>query len=280
MGFCPKGQTEVSTFLKYLLLLGTFLHWLAAATMISFGVWSYAEKNKYYYQEITTIYDIFLDLSIVLIIIGIIMFLITFAGFVGALRENTFLLKFFYMALLIIFLLEIIGVALVFIFKEQAEKWASSLFKKVYIERYHDDEESLVDFFQETFDCCGVNTYTDWNENEYFNCTDGNISPLRCTVPYSCCKVLDPFQSGLTNIFCGKGSLEENANLENIYTVGCLDAIKNKIEDNLPLFGGCVAAILVPQLLGIILGRLFVGQIESQLDINEALERRRNRRHM
>ena len=54
------------------------------------------------------------------------------------------------MALLIIFLLEIIGVALVFIFKEQAEKWASSLFKKVYIERYHDDEESLVDFFQET----------------------------------------------------------------------------------------------------------------------------------
>ena len=67
---------------------------LAAATMISFGVWSYAEKNKYYYQEITTIYDIFLDLSIVLIIIGIIMFLITFAGFVGALRENTFLLKF------------------------------------------------------------------------------------------------------------------------------------------------------------------------------------------
>ena len=61
--------------------------------MIGIGVWSYVEKNKYYYEEITTIYDVLLDLSIILIIFGSGMFVITFAGFVGALRENTFLLK-------------------------------------------------------------------------------------------------------------------------------------------------------------------------------------------
>lgn len=280
MGFCPQGRTEVSTFVKYFLLFGTFLHWIAAVAMICFGVWSYVEKNKYYYQEITTIYDVFLDLSILLMIFGSIMFLITFAGFVGALRENLLLLKIFYIALLVILLLEIIGVVLVFIFQAKATEWATNLLKKVYIERYHDDEESLVDFFQETFECCGVNSYTNWNENEYFNCSDGNISPLRCTVPYSCCKVVDQFQTGLTNIFCGKGALEADAGLDNIYTTGCLDAFKNWVEAHLPLFGGCAAAILVPQLLGIILGRVFVGQIEYQLDKNTAVANRRNRRNL
>ena len=71
-----------------------YLFQIAAAGIISVGVWSYVEKNKYYYQEITTVYDILLDLSICLIILGGIMFLITFAGFVGALRENTCLLTF------------------------------------------------------------------------------------------------------------------------------------------------------------------------------------------
>lgn len=275
MGFCPQGRTEVSTFLKYFLMFGTFLHWIAAIAMICFGAWSFIERNKYYYQEITTIYEFFLDLSIILMLFGIIMFLITFCGFVGALRENTILLRIFYIALTVIFLLEVIGIGLVLGFQAKAKEWATDLFKNVYIKNYQDDEEGVGDFFQETFDCCGVDGYRNWNENEYFNCSSGNISPLKCTVPYSCCKVTDSFQSGLTNIFCGKGALEETADLTNIYTIGCLDAVVNWVEAHLPVFGGCVAAILTPQLLGIILGRCFVGQIETQLDINAQAARRR-----
>ena len=66
---------------------------IAALLMIAFGAWSFQERNKYYYQEITTIYEFFLDLSIILMVCGSGMFLITFCGFVGALRENTFLLR-------------------------------------------------------------------------------------------------------------------------------------------------------------------------------------------
>ena len=47
----------------------------------------------------------------------------------------------------------------------------------------------------------------------------------------------------------------------------------------LDLAGGLCAVVLVPQLMGIILGRLLVGQIESQLDQNQLAARRRwNRR--
>lgn len=275
MGFCPDGKTEVSTFLKYFLMLGTFLHWIAALLMIAFGAWSFQERNKYYYQEITTIYEFFLDLSIILMVVGSLMFLITFCGFVGALRENTCLLRVFYICLTVIFLLEVIGIALVVVFKEKARDWATDVFKNIYIENYQDDEEMVGDFFQEKFDCCGVDGYQNWNDNVYFNCSDDNPSYMKCTVPYSCCKVEDEYQSGLTNIFCGKDALKENAELSNIYTIGCLDAVMKWVEDNLPLFGGLCAVVLVPQLMGIILGRLFAGQIESQLDRNQLAARRR-----
>ena len=38
MGFCPDGKTEVSTFLKYFLMLGTFLHWVCMGTSIKYCV--------------------------------------------------------------------------------------------------------------------------------------------------------------------------------------------------------------------------------------------------
>lgn len=37
MGFCPQGRTEVSTFLKYFLMFGTFLHWVSYNTLYTCG---------------------------------------------------------------------------------------------------------------------------------------------------------------------------------------------------------------------------------------------------
>ena len=45
--------------------------------------------------------------------------------------------------------------------------------------------------------CCGVNGYRDWNSNQYFNCTEDNPSPLRCSVPYSCCRDPDVLTVGI-----------------------------------------------------------------------------------
>ena len=40
--------------------------------------------------------------------------------------------------------------------------------------------------------CCGYSNtasgYKDWDNNEYFNCTEGNQSFEKCAVPWSCCK--------------------------------------------------------------------------------------------
>lgn len=51
-----------------------------------------------------------------------------------------------------------------------------------------------------------------------------------------------------------------------IFTIGCIDAIINLGEANLPIIGGLVLGLGIPQLLGICLGRLLDGQIQDQRD--------------
>ena len=61
--------------------------------MVGVGIWAFIEKNKYYQKDILTLYDVVSDMSIILMVLGIIIFLIGSAGCVGALRENVCLLK-------------------------------------------------------------------------------------------------------------------------------------------------------------------------------------------
>lgn len=237
--------------------------------MIGVGVWAYVEKNKYYYQDIQTIYDVLLDLSILLMIVGAIIFIVGYAGCVGALRENICLLRIFYCIIMLIFLLEVTIVVLAFVFRDKVKDWVKEVLQEGMILRYQDDEDALMDWFQETMKCCGIDGYKDWNKNVYFNCTKTNPSGLRCGVPYSCCKDPDALSPGVVNILCGAKALDEADAfdaLKNIYTIGCVEALIQVAESNLPVIGGIVIALAVPQLLGICMGRLLSGQIQDQRD--------------
>jgi len=60
---------------------------------IALGTWAYLETENYQVQEVESILDIIFNVSLVFIIIGILIFLLAFMGALGALRENTCLLK-------------------------------------------------------------------------------------------------------------------------------------------------------------------------------------------
>lgn len=63
--------------------------------MIGIGSFAFIEKWQITgWVKIDTVYDVILNISLVMIIMGAIVFIVSFAGCVGALRENTCLLKF------------------------------------------------------------------------------------------------------------------------------------------------------------------------------------------
>uniref|UniRef100_K1PRQ8 Tetraspanin-33 n=1 Tax=Magallana gigas TaxID=29159 RepID=K1PRQ8_MAGGI len=94
--------------------------------------------------------------------------------------------------------------------------------------------------------CCGVNSYRDWNKNQYYNCSSEgryNPSPLACSVPHSCCKVQDTLMAGVPNILCGNGVLKMGGDSSLVYTIGCIDAALGLVETQLPIVGGIAIGI-------------------------------------
>uniref|UniRef100_A0A8C3XGN0 Tetraspanin-33 n=1 Tax=Cyanoderma ruficeps TaxID=181631 RepID=A0A8C3XGN0_9PASS len=128
------------------------------------------------------------DPAILLLVVGVLTFLITFCGCVGSLRENICLLQLFSVCLTIIFLLQLAAGVLGFVFSDKARGKVSEIINGAIV-HYRDDLDlqNLIDFGQKEFSCCGGVSYKDWSQNMYFNCTATNPSRERCSVPFSCC---------------------------------------------------------------------------------------------
>ena len=66
---------------------------LAGVGLIALGVWAHLERSKFNLADITSMFDFLTDVSIFFIITGCLMFMLGFCGCLGALRENTCLIK-------------------------------------------------------------------------------------------------------------------------------------------------------------------------------------------
>ncbi|CAO2600206.1 Tspan5 [Lemmus lemmus] len=181
-----KGP-EVSCCIKYFIFGFNVIFWFLGITFLGIGLWAWNEKGVL--SNISSITDLGgFDPVWLFLVVGGVMFILGFAGCIGALRENTFLLKFFSVFLGIIFFLELTAGVLAFVFKD----WIKDqlyFFINNNIRAYRDDIDlqNLIDFTQEYWQCCGAFGADDWNLNIYFNCTDSNASRERCGVPFSCC---------------------------------------------------------------------------------------------
>ena len=132
--------------------------------------WSSGEAFKLH-----TIFDVMFNIGFLLMIIGGIIFVVSFAGCIGALRENMFLLRFYSLCLLIFFLAEMTLLALSFIYPNKLTEFLETELSEKLIQSYRDDLDfqNLIDLVQQDFECCGISSegYRDWSKNEYFNCT-------------------------------------------------------------------------------------------------------------
>ncbi|XP_041934210.1 tetraspanin-33 isoform X2 [Alosa sapidissima] len=232
--------------------------------LISIGV--YARMTKHTEAAMA---HLSVDPAILLIVVGSLMFLITFCGCIGSLRENICLLQTFSICLTVIFLLQLAAGILGFVFSDKARGKVTEVINRAIV-HYRDDLDlqNLIDFGQKEFSCCGGISYKDWSLNMYFNCTDRR-SPESCGVPFSCCLLSK--DKSVINTMCGyeMQALKDDKAGEVIHTSGCIDKLVNWIHSNLFLLGGIALGLAVPQLVGIFLSQNLINQIKDQIQLQQ-----------
>ncbi|XP_075967726.1 tetraspanin-33 [Anarhichas minor] len=253
----------VSPVVKYLVFLFNFIFWVISLVMVAIGV--YARMMKHAEAAMASLA---VDPAIMLMVVGILMFIITFCGCVGSLRENICLLQTFCICLTVIFLLQLTAGILGFVFSDKARDRVTEMINNAVVHYREDiDLQNLIDYGQKEFGCCGGVTYTDWSQNKYFNCSPDNPSRERCSVPFSCC-ILSKDKE-VINTMCGQemqklGDIEAG---DHIYTNGCIDKLVNWIHSNLFLLGGIALGLAIPQLVGILLSQILINQIKDQIKL-------------
>ncbi|KAJ0004620.1 hypothetical protein NQD34_010834 [Periophthalmus magnuspinnatus] len=254
-------NAEVSCCYKYLMFSYNIVFWLLGAALIAAGLWAWSEKGVL--QDLSVLTRIHgFDPVWALLVAGVVMFVLGFAGCVGALRENLCLLKAFSSMVGLIFFLEVLAVVLVLVFQSQVFEWIQTFFMRN-IRAYRDDIDlqNLIDSLQTSTWCCGAQGPEDWEHNPYFSCNSTNASRERCGVPFSCC-VLDPAES-VVNSQCGY-DVRKRAKpdwSEQIHTRGCISALEQWVPGNLYTVALVFVIVSVLQMLGIYLARSLITDI-------------------
>ncbi|CAN9508206.1 unnamed protein product [Ophioblennius macclurei] len=259
----------VSPLVKYLLFLFNFIFWVISLVMVGIGVYARMMKHAEAAMACLSV-----DPAIMLLVIGVLMFIITFCGCVGSLRENICLLQVFCVCLTIIFMLQLIAGILGFVFSDKARDKVTEIINDAIIHYRNDlDLQNLIDYGQREFGCCGGVSYTDWTQNMYFSCTEENPSRERCSVPYSCCIIAK--EKEVINTMCGQGmqDVEYAEAGSRIHTNGCIDILVNWIHSNLFLLGGIALGLAIPQLVGILLSQILINQIKDQIELQNYNEK-------
>ncbi|XP_078421948.1 tetraspanin-15 isoform X1 [Cetorhinus maximus] len=268
--------------LKFTLIIYSTFFWLIGGFILCIGIYAEVERQKY-----KTLQGAFLAPAIILILLGILMFVVSFIGVLASLRDNLCLLKVFLYTLAILLILELLGGVVALIFRNQIDHpprtaSLSYIFENVFhcleiktldfinenirkgITHYYDDLDfkNIMDFVQEEFKCCGAEDFTDWSTNIYHNCEGRATGPLACGVPYSCCI---RNKTDVANTMCGYKTLNQNRlNLFHIiYVGGCTDAVLNWFLGHYAAMAGLLLGIIAPQFFGVLITWLYISRLED-----------------
>ncbi|XP_060525573.1 tetraspanin-18-like [Cylas formicarius] len=237
---------------KYVLCAFNFIIFIAGTIVLGIGVWLLVDKSSFIgLSKVVPVDEIqglaqpgIIDqASYILIAIGGCMFLVSFLGYCGALRESQCMLTTYGILLIVILALEIAAGVLATIYKSKAQEETKNVLKTS-LEKYYNstgsDPVSIAwDQLQMNLKCCGVDNYNDYKQNSAWASTGK-------TVPESCC-VLDDDKRPLVSS-CTSDPNEVNS----YYLKGCYDAIINWIMKNLNIIIMTVGVLALVEVLGVL----------------------------
>ncbi|KAM4744086.1 tetraspanin-15 [Anableps anableps] len=247
------------TLLKFLLFSYACIFWLIGSFILATGIYAEVERLRF-----KTLDGLFLAPSIILILLGIVMFIVSLIGVLGSLRDNLTLLNVFMYTLTICLILELLGGILGLAFRNKTVELVNKNIRKGIVNYYDDlDFKNIMDFVQKRFKCCGGEDFQDWKVNMYHKCP--GLGPLACGVPYTCCITTKPNE--VVNTLCGHSMLNKTRSdaMEVIYVRGCTYAFLHWMEDNYTKMAILLLVIFLPQFFGVIITWLYKTRVEDAI---------------
>ncbi|XP_022795859.1 CD63 antigen-like [Stylophora pistillata] len=205
---------------KYLLFFFNLIFWISGIVLMGIGAWI-----KLKYKDLIQLSESNAATGAVfLIIIGVIVAIVGFLGCCGAWKEN-------YCMVTTVLLEEVT--------KKALDEGIKKYFKG-------GEEKKAIDNVQEKFECCGVDGYEDYlNQNT-------------TELPESCCRTPK----------CNT-TVEAMRSLNNteIYTQGCLKGFEKFLREHLLIVGGVGIGIAFVQLIGIVFACCLMRSIKQEYEV-------------
>lgn len=150
-------------FLKYFLFLCTLLFTVLGLLVLGLGMWGLISKESFAKEKVGSIGT---DPMLLLVTLGLLLTMLCLSGCVGALRENSCLLKLFSAAVLVLVSAQVLAAILLYSLQDQLGGYLRSGILTA-MARYQDDLDLrfITDEIQTNLQCCGADNYRDWEVN-------------------------------------------------------------------------------------------------------------------
>ncbi|XP_076663638.1 tetraspanin 6 isoform X2 [Andrena cerasifolii] len=224
--------------IKYLLFIFNFIFAVCGIGILAIGVIIHLQlSNLTKTVEMNVMFP-----SIVLIVIGSIIFVISFFGCCGAIRESHCMTITFASILLFILIIQVAVAVYAFVVFKNTDNQISikSTYTNIFNEYPRNAEEAeIVNIIQSSLKCCGVNSADDFAPH-------GNFTGK---IPWSCCGKAEREQ------FC---SASEAKNVP-----GCADKIAEALQTAGTVLGSVAIGIAGIELVGIIFALCLANSIRN-----------------
>ncbi|KAM9252217.1 CD63 antigen [Cariama cristata] len=228
---------------KFLVFIFNFIFWACGVALIAVGIYAQVALDKTLVVSSASASST----PIAIVVLGIIIFFISFFGCCGAWKESYCMVTTFAILLSIIFLVEIAAAIAGYVFKDKVR---SVLEEGLWdaMQKYGEDQAltDVVDKLQIDFTCCGANNYTDWATIERFKVNN--------TVPRSCCRV-------------NTTSCNVHPSPATVYEKGCLQSIETWMKKNIIIVAAVALGIAFFEILGIIFACCLMKGIRSGYEV-------------
>ncbi|XP_030074619.1 tetraspanin-15 isoform X3 [Microcaecilia unicolor] len=130
--------------LKFSIVSYCTIFWLIGASILIIGIYAESERQTY-----KTLQGAFLAPAIVLILLGVLMFIVSFIGVLGSLRDNLYLLRMFMYTLGMCLILEVNGGVLALVFRHKTVALLNNNMQRGIRNYYEDlDFKNIMDYIQ------------------------------------------------------------------------------------------------------------------------------------